>query len=110
MGAIFADGLAAIDHHPFTLTPGPGLTTVSPGRRTGTNHTGTAMDLMIAPNDICSCTSDGATSHWRVGIRTDEVLFRDTAQSVGVGSRHRDHGSSRYIGIAATAECGGLAR
>ena len=89
-GAIFAGGLAAIGITAilFTLGPGLGLTTVSPWSLRNPSPTtfGTAAAIwMIVTQWLASAFGGYLTGRLRtkwVGIRTDEVLFRDTAHGL----------------------------
>ena len=89
-GAIFAGGLAAIGITAilFTLGPGLGLTTVSPWslRNPSPATFGTAAAIwMIITQWLASAFGGYLTGRLRkkwVGIRTDEVLFRDTAHGL----------------------------
>ena len=89
-GAIFAGGLAAIGITAilFTLGPGLGLTTVSPWslRNPAPTTFGTAAVIwMIVTQWLASAFGGYLTGRLRtkwVGIRTDEVLFRDTAHGL----------------------------
>ena len=89
-GAIFAGGLAAIGITAilFTLGPGLGLTTVSPWSLRNPSPTtfGTAAVIwMIVTQWLASAFGGYLTGRLRtkwVGIRTDEVLFRDTAHGL----------------------------
>ena len=104
-GAIFAGGVAAIGITAilFTLGPGLGLTTVSPWSLRNPSPTtfGTAAAIwMIVTQWVASAFGGYLTGRLRtkwVGIRTDEVLFRDTAHGLLAWA------SSRYVGSAATA-------
>ena len=89
-GAIFAGGVAAIGITAilFTLGPGLGLTTVSPWSLRNPSPTtfGTAAAIwMIVTQWLASAFGGYLTGRLRtkwVGIRTDEVLFRDTAHGL----------------------------
>ena len=89
-GAIFAGGLAAIGITAilFTLGPGLGLTTVSPWslRNPAPTTFGTAAVIwMIVTQWLASAFGGYLTGRLRtkwVGIRTDEILFRDTAHGL----------------------------
>ena len=89
-GAIFAGGLAAIGITAIlvTLGPGLGLTTVSPWslRNPSPPTFGTAAAIwMIVTQWLASAFGGYLTGRLRkkwVGIRTDEVLFRDTAHGM----------------------------
>ena len=89
-GAIFAGGLAAIGITAilFTLGPGLGLTTVSPWSLRNPSPTtfGTAAAIwMIVTQWLASAFGGYLTGRLRtkwVGIRTDEILFRDTAHGL----------------------------
>ena len=89
-GAIFAGGLAAmgITAILLTLAPGLGLTTVSPWslRNPSPVAFGTAAAIWIVVTQwLASAFGGYLTGRLRtkwVGIRTDEVLFRDTAHGL----------------------------
>jgi hypothetical protein len=89
-GAIFAGGVAAIGITAilFTLGPGLGLTTVSPWSLRNPSPTtfGTAAAIwMIVTQWLASAFGGYLTGRLRtkwVGIRTDEILFRDTAHGL----------------------------
>jgi hypothetical protein len=88
--AIFGGGLAALGVTAILLTLGPGLglTTVSPWSFNNPSPTtfGTAAAIWLVVTQWLSSAFGGYLSgrlrtKW-VGIRTDEVLFRDTAHGL----------------------------
>ena len=88
--AIFGGGLAALGVTAILLTLGPGLglTTVSPWSFNNPSPTtfGTAAAIWLVVTQWLSAAFGGYLSgrlrtKW-VGIRTDEVLFRDTAHGL----------------------------
>lgn len=89
-GAIFAGGLAAVGITAIllTLAPGIGLTAVSPWslrNPSPTTFSTAAAISMIVTQWLASAFGGYMTGRLRtkwVGIRTDEVLFRDTAHGL----------------------------